>query len=146
MDRLRMLCNLEHRGAVGADPLAGDGAGILIQIPHAFLKDECAKLGFKLPEAQHYAVGQLFMPQEERLDAHCQSVWERILREEGLDLLGWHAFSVAYSIGDPDDDTKPTPSEMKAFAHQIACMEIDIRAASAHAEKLLPICTQMMER
>lgn len=68
------------------------------------------------------------------------------LAEQGLDLLGWHAFSVAYSIGDPDDDTKPTPSEMKAFAHQIACMEIDIRAASAHAEKLLPICTQMMER
>src|SRR5690606_22347695 len=69
-DALKMLCNLEHRGAVGADPLAGDGAGMLIQIPHAFFKDECAKLGFKLPEAQHYAVGQLFMPQEERLDAH----------------------------------------------------------------------------
>ena len=93
-DALKMLCNLEHRGAVGADPLAGDGAGILIQIPHAFLKDECAKLGFKLPEAQHYAVGQLFMPQDERLDGHCQSVWERILREEGLDLLGWRAVPI----------------------------------------------------
>ena len=50
-DALRILENLEHRGAVGADPIAGDGAGILIQIPHAFLAEECAKLGFKLPQA-----------------------------------------------------------------------------------------------
>ena len=93
-DALKMLCNLEHRGAVGADPLAGDGAGILIQIPHAFLKDECGKLGIKLPEPQEYAVGQFFMPQDERLDTHCQSVWERVLREEGLDLLGWRSVPV----------------------------------------------------
>ena len=88
-DALSMLCNLEHRGAVGADPLAGDGAGILIQIPHAFFKDECAKAGFTLPEPQHYAVGQLFLPRDERLIAHCQVVWERVLEEEGLKLLGW---------------------------------------------------------
>ncbi|MCC7251998.1 glutamate synthase large subunit, partial [Hyphomicrobium sp.] len=93
-DALKMLCNLEHRGAVGADPLAGDGAGILIQIPHVFLSEECAKLGFKLPAAQHYAVGQLFMPQDERLDAHCRSAWARILGEEGLELLGWRAVPV----------------------------------------------------
>jgi glutamate synthase (NADPH/NADH) large chain len=88
-DALKMLCNLEHRGAVGADPLAGDGAGILIQIPHAFFSDACAKLGFKLPEPTHYAVGNLFMPQDERLVAHCQRVWGRILKEEGFDLIGW---------------------------------------------------------
>ena len=88
-DAIKMLCNLEHRGAVGADPLAGDGAGILIQIPHAFFKDECAKLGFKLPEPQHYAVGQFFLPQDDRLTAHCERTWERILKEEGLELLGW---------------------------------------------------------
>ena len=93
-DALKMLCNLDHRGAVGADPLAGDGAGVLIQIPHAFLSEECAKLGFKLPEARHYAVGQIFMPQDERLDAHCQSVWARIVAEEGLELLGWRAVPV----------------------------------------------------
>ncbi len=93
-DALKMLCNLEHRGAVGADPLAGDGAGILIQIPHAFLKDECAKLGFKLPEPQQYAVGQIFLPQDERLVAHCLRAWERILKEEGLELLGWREVPV----------------------------------------------------
>jgi glutamate synthase (NADPH/NADH) large chain len=48
-DALEILCNLEHRGAVGADPIAGDGAGILIQIPHAFLAEEASKLGFTLP-------------------------------------------------------------------------------------------------
>ncbi|MGE3231587.1 MAG: glutamate synthase large subunit, partial [Hyphomicrobium sp.] len=93
-DALKMLCNLEHRGAVGADPLAGDGAGIMIQIPHLFLKEECAKLGFKLPDAQQYAVGQLFMPQHERLEAHCRTVWARILAEEGLELLGWREVPV----------------------------------------------------
>ncbi len=88
-DALSMLCNLEHRGAVGADPLAGDGAGILIQIPHAFLADECRKLGFELPAPGDYAVGHLFMPQDERLAAHCKRAWERILKEEGLPLIGW---------------------------------------------------------
>src|SRR5690606_33976911 len=79
---------------VGADPLAGDGAGMLIQIPHDFFAAECAKLGFELPGAQQYAVGALFMPRDARLDAHCRSVWERILREEGLELLGWRAVPV----------------------------------------------------
>ncbi len=88
-DALHILENLEHRGAVGADPLAGDGAGILIQIPHEFLSEECAKLGFKLPAPGQYAVGHMFMPQDDRLRTHCETVWARILREEGLDLLGW---------------------------------------------------------
>ena len=66
-DALGMLCNLEHRGAVGADPLAGDGAGILVQIPHELFKAEAAHLGFKLPEPGHYAVGQLFMPRDAKL-------------------------------------------------------------------------------
>src|SRR6187455_1220954 len=61
-DALTILLNLEHRGAVGADPRAGDGAGILVQIPHAFFAKAADKLGFKLPAAGQYAVGQLFMP------------------------------------------------------------------------------------
>src|SRR5436189_5871290 len=87
-DALYILENLEHRGAVGADPIAGDGAGLLIQIPHAFLVEECAALKIKLPKPGHYAVGHLFMPQDERLRAHCERVWMRISREEGLESLG----------------------------------------------------------
>src|SRR5215470_18755766 len=59
---LQILENLTHRGATGADPLAGDGAGILVQIPHEFLKVVCAPLRITLPELGHYAVGQMFMP------------------------------------------------------------------------------------
>ena len=88
-DALKILANLEHRGAVGADPLAGDGAGILVQIPHEFLKDECKKLGFALPTSGRYAVGQIYMPRDERLRAHCERVWTRVVKEEGLELLGW---------------------------------------------------------
>ena len=61
-DAISILCNLEHRGAVGADPRAGDGAGILVQIPHAFFERKAAKIGFQLPKPGEYAVGALFMP------------------------------------------------------------------------------------
>ena len=91
---LDILENLEHRGAVGADPLAGDGAGILVQIPHDFLVEECAKLKIKLPKPGQYAVGMLFMPQDERLRAHCERVWMRIIREEGLEFIGWRSVPV----------------------------------------------------
>ena len=93
-DALRILENLEHRGAVGADPLSGDGAGILIQIPHDFLVTETKALGFTLPEPGKYAVGHVFMPSDERLRAHCERVWERCLKEEGLVLLGWRSVPV----------------------------------------------------
>src|SRR5258708_14821933 len=63
-DALSILCNLEHRGAVGADPRAGDGAGILVQIPHAFFSAAAGKLGFRLPAPGEYAVGALFMPRD----------------------------------------------------------------------------------
>ena len=64
-DALTILVNLEHRGAVGADPRAGDGAGILVQMPHKFFAKKAAELGFKLPAPGEYAVGALFLPHEE---------------------------------------------------------------------------------
>ncbi|MEZ5818388.1 MAG: glutamate synthase large subunit [Hyphomicrobiaceae bacterium] len=93
-DALAILENLEHRGAVGADPTSGDGAGILIQIPHAFLKEECAGRGITLPSPGDYAVGHIFMPQDERLRSHCERVWGRIVRDEGLELLGFREVPV----------------------------------------------------
>ena len=63
-DGLSILKNLEHRGAVGADPKAGDGAGIMIQIPHLFFSEEAKRLGFELPAPQSYGVAYLFMPRE----------------------------------------------------------------------------------
>ena len=86
-DGLKILLHLEHRGAVGADPLAGDGAGILVQIPHEFFAAEAERLGFKLPEPGAYAVGQIFMPQDAALRARCEAIIAEGLAEEGIPLL-----------------------------------------------------------
>nr|WP_238858416.1 glutamate synthase large subunit [Faunimonas pinastri] len=93
-DGLQLLENLTHRGAVGADPLVGDGAGMLVQIPHDFFKAECASLGFALPEAGQYGVGYLFMPQDESLRAHFEDVVEKVIAAEGQTLLGWRTVPV----------------------------------------------------
>ncbi len=89
-DGLRILCNLEHRGAVGADPKAGDGCGIMLQIPHEFFAGEAAKLGFELPAPGEYGVGFLFMPREPALvRQEIEQIWWETAREEGLKVLGW---------------------------------------------------------
>jgi glutamate synthase (NADPH/NADH) large chain len=86
---LRILVNLTHRGAVGADPLAGDGAGILLQIPDAFLREECGRLGFELPAPGDYAVGMLFLPRDPVGRQACEDLLARTLEAEGQRVLGW---------------------------------------------------------
>ncbi|WP_405030267.1 glutamate synthase large subunit [Mycoplana sp. BE70] len=88
-DGLFMLENLTHRGAVGADPLMGDGAGILVQIPDRFFREEMARQGITLPKAGEYAVGHIFMPQDEALIAHFKNVIKEVVAEEGQHLLGY---------------------------------------------------------
>ena len=86
---LRILINLTHRGACGCDPDTGDGAGILIQIPHAFFARECAKVGFTLPPPGEYGVGMVFLPVERHHRLLVEGIVERIAGEEGLTVLGW---------------------------------------------------------
>jgi glutamate synthase (NADPH/NADH) large chain len=86
---IQVLINLTHRGACGCDPETGDGAGILIQIPHKFFVRECSTLGFKLPEVGEYAVGMTFLPVEKHQRLQCEGIFEQIIREEGLTVLGW---------------------------------------------------------
>ncbi|MXN52330.1 glutamate synthase large subunit [Shinella sp. AETb1-6] len=88
-DGLFMLENLTHRGAVGADPLMGDGAGILVQIPDRFFREEMAKQGVTLPKAGEYAVGHIFMPQDEKLVDYFKKVIGDVVAEEGQVLLGF---------------------------------------------------------
>jgi len=88
-DGLSILCNLEHRGAVGADPKAGDGAGILIQMPDAFLRAVTADLGFTLPAEGDYAVAHFFLPQEEDRRAYVIKRTEETIAAEGQKVLGW---------------------------------------------------------
>src|SRR6478609_7070634 len=91
---LEALRNLDHRGATGADPRTGDGAGILIQIPDAFLR---AEAGFELPEAGAYAVGIAFLPQADDAAVTARQRIEAIAAEESLDVLGWRVV--------PNDDS-----------------------------------------
>jgi glutamate synthase domain-containing protein 2/glutamate synthase domain-containing protein 1/glutamate synthase domain-containing protein 3 len=86
---IQILINLTHRGACGCDPETGDGAGILIQIPHRFFQKECARLGFTLPSPGEYGVGMVFLPVEPTPRLQCEGILERIVREEGLEVLGW---------------------------------------------------------
>ena len=86
---LTVLDNLTHRGAAGSDPESGDGAGILIQVPHAFFAVACAKEGFSLPDEGRYAVGMMFMQRDEKRRKKTASHIERIIEEEGQQVLGW---------------------------------------------------------
>ena len=86
---LQVLLNLDHRGAVGADPTIGDGAGILVQVPHDFLVRATEKLGFKLPEPGYYGVGNVFLPRGAAARAACESELENMAKAEGQEPLGW---------------------------------------------------------
>src|SRR5271155_2260487 len=86
---LQILVNLDHRGATGADATLGDGCGVLTQIPQAFFAEECAKLGLKLPEKGHYAIGQFFMPQDAEARSQVERLVEQVVEAEGLRMIGW---------------------------------------------------------
>src|SRR5712664_2990815 len=88
---IQVLLNLEHRGASGSEKNTGDGAGILLQIPHVFFAAECAKLKIKLPPSGQYAVGMVFLPTEEESRAECEKLFEEIVVEEGHGVLGWRS-------------------------------------------------------
>jgi glutamate synthase (NADPH/NADH) large chain len=88
-DAITILLNLEHRGAVGADPRAGDGAGILVQIPHKFFSRMAQELGFPLPAPGQYAVGALFMPRDDAWRAEIREIFAEEIAREGMALLGW---------------------------------------------------------
>ncbi len=86
---IEVLINLTHRGACGCDAETGDGAGLLIQIPHKFFARECAALGFTLPASGEYGAGMVFFPVEKLPRLQCEGIFEKIVKEEGLTVLGW---------------------------------------------------------
>jgi glutamate synthase (NADPH/NADH) large chain len=86
---IEVLINLTHRGASGCDPETGDGAGVLIQLPHKFFAREAAKLGFTVPGPGEYGIGMCFLPVEKHERLQCEAILERVVREEGLSVLGW---------------------------------------------------------
>src|SRR6201985_3830801 len=113
-DALSILCMLEHRGAVGADPRFGDGAGILVQIPHAFFTRKAAEIGFQLPGPGHYAVVALFLPRETAWRNVIKSIIADEIKNEQLTLLGWR--DVPTDNSSLGETVKPTePANMQVF-------------------------------
>ncbi|NDD39805.1 MAG: glutamate synthase subunit alpha, partial [Verrucomicrobia bacterium] len=86
---IQILVNLDHRGACGCEPNTGDGAGILIQLPHKFFTKAAKENGFTLPAPGRYGVAMIYMPKDEEDRHHCERVFERVVREEGHSVLGW---------------------------------------------------------
>jgi glutamate synthase (ferredoxin) len=86
---LQVLEHLDHRGARGSEPDTGDGAGILLQIPHALFSEECAEEFIHLPEPRRYGVGMIFLPQDGEERRRCEAVIEQVVAEDKLPFLGW---------------------------------------------------------
>jgi glutamate synthase (ferredoxin) len=103
---LTILDNLAHRGATGSETDTGDGAGILIQVPHKFLQHESVRLGFRLPGERYYGVGMLYLPQDVGLRHKFEGIVETICKEEGQQVLGWRTV--------PTDDSTLGPTARAA--------------------------------
>ena len=90
---LQVLINLGHRGAVGSDPDTGDGAGILIQMPHRMFRKESRRLGFELPADGEYGVGMVFLPPQPAAFEMTQGLVSQVIESEGLEVLAWRGRS-----------------------------------------------------
>ncbi len=124
-DALQILVNLDHRGACGCEANTGDGAGILMQMPHEFFLKKTAKLGFKLPAFGQYGTGMLFMPQDRQERINVQKIFEKLVKAEGQKVLGWRAI--------PTDNTSlgatakaSEPFMMQAFIGRNAALKDDL--------------------
>ena len=111
---LKILANLDHRGAVGADKLMGDGAGILIQLPDALYREDMALQGVALPPQGEYGVGMIFLPKEHASRLACEQEMERAIKAEGQVLLGWRDVPV-----DRDMPMSPTVREKEPILRQV---------------------------
>ncbi|REG87103.1 glutamate synthase large subunit [Algoriphagus antarcticus] len=97
-DALYMLSNMEHRGGRGSDPKSGDGAGILIQVPHQFLKDITARTEIELPEAGSYGVGMTFFPRNKQLFHRSKELLNQLIDELGFELIGYRSVPVDETV------------------------------------------------
>ncbi|MCP3030875.1 glutamate synthase large subunit [Halobacillus sp. A1] len=105
---ITILCNLEHRGGQAADISTGDGAGILTQIPHYFFEKQCEKEDIELPPEGEYGIGMVFLPEDHEARMHCKQLFEKIVKEEGQNFLGWRTVPINDSfVGNDAKKTKP---------------------------------------
>ncbi len=131
---VEILVNLEHRGASGAEKNTGDGAGILVQMPHAFFLKVAPKAGFQLPSPEHYGVGMVFLPQDEKARKKIMEIVERCVSEVGQSVLGWR------KVPTNNSDLGPTalsaePSIWQVFVRRAS----DVKSAEAFERKIYVI-------
>jgi glutamate synthase domain-containing protein 2/glutamate synthase domain-containing protein 1/glutamate synthase domain-containing protein 3 len=136
---IEILINLTHRGACGCDPQTGDGAGVLIQIPHAFFEAECSRLGIALPSPGEYGVGMVFLPVEPHERMLCEAILEEVVRDEGLTVLGWRDTPVnANTIGRLARSTQPYVEQIfikRAYGMDEDALERKLYVIRKRAEK-----------
>ena len=124
-DALQILVNLDHRGACGCEPNTGDGAGILLQVPHDFFVAEAARLGFKLPAAGQYGVGMTFLPQDAAQREAVKAELTKIIVEEGQTLIGWREVPVDNSsLGKTAVEAEPFMAQF--FVSRAAAIKTDM--------------------
>jgi glutamate synthase (NADPH) large chain len=112
-DALTMLERMEHRGACGCEPNTGDGAGILIQVPHEYFISECRKIGFKLPAFGLYGVGLIFFPRDPKVREECRTIVNRQLKKMNMALLGYRVLPTENgTLGDSAKKTEPAMEQI----------------------------------
>jgi glutamate synthase domain-containing protein 2/glutamate synthase domain-containing protein 1/glutamate synthase domain-containing protein 3 len=126
-----VLVNLDHRGACGCEPDTGDGAGVLLQIPHRFLQRETSGLNFELPAPDDYAVGMVFLPPEDASRRECERLFERVTKQEGQRVLGWR------TVPTDDRELGPTARASKPVVKQVFIARGPTTAAARHFERKL---------
>ncbi|MBI2855528.1 MAG: glutamate synthase subunit alpha, partial [Chloroflexi bacterium] len=137
---VQVLLSLAHRGATGADPKTGDGAGLLIQMPHDFLQQECTRLGFALPDPGEYGVGMVFLPPHLERRRTCEAIIERTVLEEGLRLLGWRDVPV------DDSEIGYLARESQPFIRQVFVGRGPQIQDESHFERKLYVIRKVVER
>ena len=137
-DALTMLKNMEHRGATGADPDTGDGAGILVQIPHPFFKQEMREFGINLPDEGHYGVGMVFYPQHYPTRKKCRKVMNACMRKMGFKLLGYRLVPVDGSV--PGHESK----SVEPYIEQVFIQHKDTNLSGDDLERKLFILSKFI--
>ncbi|PSL50569.1 glutamate synthase (NADH) large subunit [Salsuginibacillus halophilus] len=137
-EALQILCNLEHRGGQGDEPNTGDGAGILMQIPHNFFAAKVEESGFSLPEAGRYGVGMLFLSQDDDVRETSERLAEKIIAEEEQTLLGWREV--------PVDDTMLGSAALTTMPRiRQVFIETDASLSREEAERKLYVIRKRVE-
>ncbi len=137
---LEVLCNLEHRGAKGADPETGDGAGVLMQMPHEFFRKEMERIGIEPPQLGHYAVAMVFLPHEEAKQRQVEEIVRGFVEQEGQTVLGWRDVPV-----NPDEIGTLAAEVMPAIRQFFVGRSEDVQSESEFELKLYVIRRQIEE-